>query len=104
MSFYGNNYDILCYSFILFFPQGLEFLHNHLLYTSSDFSLSFLKIVFILYDVQVVKGECYNINVRVITWHWHEPATVAPADRLACPLSNIRVLHHRASRKAVIHV
>jgi hypothetical protein len=27
---------------------------------SSVFSLGFLKIIFILHDIQVLKGECYN--------------------------------------------
>jgi hypothetical protein len=42
-----------------------EFLHKHLLYTSLDFfPLDFLNIVLILHDVQVLKGECYNTNVK----------------------------------------
>jgi hypothetical protein len=28
----------------------------------------FLKIVFILYDIQVLKGECCNTKYNVITW------------------------------------
>jgi hypothetical protein len=37
----------------------------------------FFKIIFILYDVQILKEECYNINIKVITCHRHEPATTA---------------------------
>jgi hypothetical protein len=41
--------------FFYFFIWFQEFLHKHVLYTSSDFfSLGFLKIVFILHEVQVL--------------------------------------------------
>jgi hypothetical protein len=52
-----------------YFSTGFqEFLHKHLLYTSSNFfTLGFSKIVFILCDVQVLKGECYKTYVYVIS-------------------------------------
>jgi hypothetical protein len=36
------------------------FAHVFVIYIFRFFPMSFSKIVFILYDVQVLKGECYN--------------------------------------------
>jgi hypothetical protein len=50
---------------LVIFTGFYEFLHNYLLYASSDFfHWIFLKMVFILHNVQVLKGECYNVYVQ----------------------------------------
>jgi hypothetical protein len=59
--FNGNNYDILYFIVLLFFTGFQGFLHKYLLYTSSDFFTEFFKIIFILYNVQMIKRKCYKI-------------------------------------------
>jgi hypothetical protein len=62
--FYGNNYDIICCSFLLFFIQGFRnFTQTFIIYIFRFFLLNFLKIVFILHDIQVLKEQCYNTYV-----------------------------------------
>jgi hypothetical protein len=67
--FHQNNYDILCYSFLLFFPQGFRSFYTSIcyIYICRFFPLGFLKIEFILCDVQVLKGECYNTKFSLMT-------------------------------------
>jgi hypothetical protein len=89
--FYGNNYDIIYYWFLLFFPQSFRsFLHKHLLHTSLDFShWVFSKIVFILREFQALMGSA-TIQMYIFTSS-HELGTAAPTRRQAHRPSNRRV-------------
>jgi hypothetical protein len=59
-----------------FFLKGFqEVLHKHLLCTSSYFfPLDFLKIIFILYNIEVLKRECYKTYVHVKLDESQEPS------------------------------
>jgi hypothetical protein len=60
------------------------------IYIFRFFPLGFSKIVFILCDVQVLKGECYKIYVWVITFidkHRQLSGAAMRDGRLACPLA-----------------
>jgi hypothetical protein len=67
----------------VFLTEFHEFLHKHIVYKSLDFPTDFFKIVFILYDVQVLKGECYNIKYND---HMTTLATITVAVLAWCPL------------------
>jgi hypothetical protein len=82
-------------AFSYFFTWFQNFLHKHLLYTSLEFfSLGFLKMKFILCEVQVLNGECYNTKVYSLDFcssrqppHRHVAGAPLPNRRI-CTLSH----------------
>jgi hypothetical protein len=61
--FMGTIMTLLCCGFLLF-PHSVSRVFAQAFIISSDFvPLDFSMIIFIVHDVQVLKGECYNINI-----------------------------------------
>jgi hypothetical protein len=53
----------LCCGFLQFFPQGFRGFCTSIYYIFKFYPLGFSKIIFILCNIQVLKGECYNTNI-----------------------------------------
>jgi hypothetical protein len=66
--FHGNNYNILCCNFLLFFSTGFkEFLHKHLLYTSLDFSRWIFQRLYPFYVMFKCSRE--SVTTQVLSDH-----------------------------------